>query len=444
MRSAKATSSKPRECHWLLLGLVCGAFASSALAQPEAGTAAPAILAGDEDGTAIVADDATVSTEGAADTVARNEQFVASTETQFGRKSLQLAEAYVGLADAHRNAQQYGDAAQHYLTAVEIYRAVDGPFTALAIGPLTSLGDNYHEADNDANAVSAYSEARTVSRRAYGLHHEEQIALLDRLSRSLLDLNQFAEAEDQQVEALRLIQRANPPNSDAVLEGIYKYAGWLGQRLMFQLERDQYMRALRIIRNNYEARDVRQARPLLGIGNTYRQERNPAGMGISSLKDALALLLEQPEQDPVAIASALRDIGDWSVAFDKTGYQGTEYQRAWQLLDSVPGGERLRREWFYGANYVLYEPISPRGLSNDPDALSGHVTVKFDLDTGGNSGNVMLVSSNPVGLKDEAVLRHIRRSRFRPLIENGTLVAGRDLAIQVKFRYLQDAGAAAR
>ena len=47
-------------------------------------------------------------------------------------------------------------AAENYLAAVEVYRAVDGPFTPLAIAPLTSLGDNYHEADDDVNAVAAY------------------------------------------------------------------------------------------------------------------------------------------------------------------------------------------------------------------------------------------------------------------------------------------------
>jgi TonB family protein len=319
-----------------------------------------------------------------------------------------------------------------------VYRSIEGPFTPLAIEPLTSLGDNYHDADDDLEAVNAYTEARTVSRRAYGLHNEDQIKLLDRMSRSLLDLNQLAEAEAQQVEALRLVQRANPPASDEVLEAVYKYAEWLGDRLFFQLERDQYARALRIIRNAYGERDVRQVKPLLGIGNTYREERNPASMGISALEDALELLQEQPQRDAIATAAALRDIGDWSVAFGKTGYDGTEYQRAWQLLSSAPNGEQLRRDWFTGANYVLYEPISPRGLSTDPEALNGHVTVTFDIDTHGNSNNVTLVDSDPTGLKDEAVLRHIRRSRFRPVVANGEVVAGRALAIQVKFRYLPE------
>jgi TonB family protein len=429
----------------VLAWLVCGSIASgAALAQADAQTdpATPAI----SDTSGVETDAASDPVEPQApvadllsverDPVATNEQLVASTLEQFGRRSLQAAEAYVDLADAQRQAKLHEQAAESYLAAVEAYRAIDGPFTPLAIAPLTSLGDNYHEAADDVNAVAAYSEARTVSRRAFGLHNEEQIELLDRMSQSLLDLNQLAEAEAQQLEALRLIQRGNAPDSEAVLEAIYKYAQWLGERLLFQLERDQYMRALRIIREAHGERDVRQVRALLGIGNTYREERNPAGAGISALQEALALLLEQPQRDTVAIAGALRDIGDWAVAFGKTGYDGLEYQRAWQMLGSVPNGEQLRREWFSGANYVLYEPISPRSLSTDPNAVRGHVTVRFDIDKAGNSSNVMLVESDPVGLKDEAVLRHIRRSRFRPWVAGGELVNGTGLAIQVNFRYL--------
>jgi TonB family protein len=396
----------------------------------------------------VASQDAPPAVEGAAapelvvaepDPVATNQRLVDTNIAEFGRRSLQVAEAYFDLAEAQRRAKQYEEAAESYLAAVEVYRAVDGPFTPLAIAPLTSLGDSYREANDNVNAVAMYSEARTVSRRAYGLHNEDQIALLDRMSRSLLDLNQLTEAEAQQVEALRLVQRSHAPDSDEVLEAIYKYAEWLGERLLFQLQRDQYTRALRIIRESYGEHDLRQVKPLLGIGNTYREERNPAGPGISALQDALALLMEQQQQDPVALAGALRDLGDWSVAFGKTGYDGMEYQRAWQILGAAANGEQLRREWFSGANYVLYEPISPRGLSTDPDALSGHVTVSFDIDTAGNSNNVMLVESDPPGLKDEAVLRHIRRSRFRPLISEGQIVTGRNLAIQVKFRYLPQA-----
>jgi TonB family protein len=374
------------------------------------------------------------------DDVTASERLVETSIAEHGRNSLQTAEAYVGLADAHREAEEHEEAAENYLTAVEVYRALDGPFTPLAIPPLTSLGDNYREAGDNVNAVSAYSEARTVSRRVFGLHNIDQIELLDRMSESLLDLDELAEAEAQQLEALRLVQRANAPDSDAVLDAIYKYAAWLGERGLYQLQRDQYTRALRIIRNGSGGeRDLRQVRALLGIGNTYRRERNPAGPGIAALQDALALLRERPEADPLLMATALRDIGDWNTAFGKAGYDGGEYQRSWDLLGAVADGESLRKRWYTGANYVLYEPLSPRGVSTAPEAVPGHVLVRFDIDTAGNPGNVTLLESRPPGFKDEAVLRHIRRSRFRPWIVDGTAVQGQNLAIRVDFRYLPDA-----
>ena len=77
------------------------------------------------------------------------------------------------------------------------------------------------------DAVSAYSEARTVNRRAFGLLNEDQIPLLDRMTKSLIELNKPLEADQQQLEALRLVERSHPPESDEALAAIYKYAGWL-------------------------------------------------------------------------------------------------------------------------------------------------------------------------------------------------------------------------
>jgi protein TonB len=75
-------------------------------------------------------------------------------------------------------------------------------------------------------------------------------------------------------------------------------------------------------------------------------------------------------------------------------------------------------------------------LTNDPDAPRGHVLVRFDIDATGRSQNVTVVSSDPVGLKDEAVARHIRESRFRPNIVDGQLVTTRGRALDVVFRYV--------
>jgi Gram-negative bacterial TonB protein C-terminal/Tetratricopeptide repeat len=401
--------------------------AQASTAEPEAAAAAATEL-----------DSPAAATEPEAPALSDTEaskNFLSSTEQQFGHNSLQTAEAYTGLGDVQRQAGDHEAAAESYLAAVEIYRAIDGPFTGLALAPLTSLGDNYREAGEYPSAVSAYGEARTVSRRVYGLLNERQLPLLDRLSDTLLSMNQQAEAEAQQVEALRLVQRTSPPESPEALAGIYKYAEWLADRFEFQRARDQYATALRTIRDYYGKDDVRQVDALVGIGNTFRNQRIPESQGLNALQDALALLVAQPERDNLAIAKVLRDLADWQVAFNKIDYDGAEYVRSWELLGDVPGGDALRREWFTGPNYVLREPISLRDLSEEPDAPMGHVLATFDLSKDGQTSNVTLLESDPPGLKDEAVLRHIRRSRFRPQMVNGEVVESTGLALRFNFRY---------
>ena len=360
------------------------------------------------------------------------------TEQEFGKRSRETADVYAALGDAERHAGDHDGAEKSYLEAIDVYRSVDGVFTPLVIGPLTSMGENYDEAGQYLNAVSAYSEARTVNRRTFGLLNEEQIPLLDHMTQSLVALNDLAEADKQQLEALHLIQRTSPPDSDRGLAATYKYAAWLQSRGRFQEERDTYAQALRAITDASGENDPRRVEPLRGIANSFRNQGIPEPQGIGSLNQALEVLDAHQPRDDLATAEVLRDIGDWNVAFDKVDYAGDDYRRAWQLLGNVDNGEKVRADWFRGANYVLREPVSLRDISEERNAPEGHVVAKFDLDTSGRPANVVIVESDPPGLKDEAVLRAVRRSRFRPQMLNGELVKGEGLGLRFTYRYTTD------
>ncbi len=360
------------------------------------------------------------------------------TEQEFGKKSRQTAQVYTSLGDAQRHAGDHDGAEKSYLEAIDIYRSVDGVFTPLVIGPLTSMGENYDEAGRYLNAVSAYSEARTVNRRTFGLLNEEQLPLIDRMTQSLVALNDLAEADKQQLEALHLVQRNWPADSDQALAATYKYAAWLRSTGRFQEERDQYAQALRTIADSTGENDLRRVEPLVGIGNSFRTQRLPDTQGLGSLEEALMLLMSQSPRDDLKLAEVLRDIGDWNIAFVKIDYDGAEYRQAWELLGNVDNGSKLREDWFHGPIYVLREPTSPRDLSQDPDAPQGFVLAKFDLDTSGRPDNVTVVESEPSGLKDDAVLRAVRRSRFRPQMMDGEIVPGSGLALKFTFRYTTD------
>jgi len=371
--------------------------------------------------------------------VLASQKHVAEVEEQFGKRSRQSAEAYLDLAELQKRAGDRQAAEQSYLAAIEVYRSLEGPFTPLAIAPLTALGDSYEERKDYVSALSAYTEARTINRRTYGLLNEDQVPLLDRLTETMIELNKPAEADQHQQEALRLVERQYPPESKEALAALYKYAGWLRAQGRYQEERDLYMRALKTIHDHYGKDDLREVQPLAAIGNSLRTQRIPEPMGIGALHDALQLMISHGAPDKLALAEVLRDIGDWEAAFSKVDYDGTEYRRAWQYLGEVPDGDQIRKQWFTGPIEVLSEPYSMIGLSQEPSSPSGHVVVRFDLDKYGRASNAMIVESDPPGFKDEAMLRHIRHSRFRPQMVAGEPVARESLAMQFNFRYSRDA-----
>lgn len=367
------------------------------------------------------------------------EQLIRLTEQEFGTESIETAEAYHSAADVQRDAGEHELAEQNYLRAVELFRAVDGPYTHRAIEPLIGLGDNYQAAGQHLNAVTVYNEARTISRRAYGLLNEGQVPILDRITEAFQALGQYVEADEQQRTILHLAERNYPEGSLEHLEALYRYAGWLRSSGRFHDERLQYARAMRLIREMHGKDSTLLVRPLREVANSFREQRLPDNQGVSSLRTALELLDKDTNANSLLRAEVLRDMGDWEIAFSRVQPDLDTYVRAWTLLGDVENGEELRREWFGKRLHSVYmEPINDQGLSRAPEAVPGYVIVTFDVDRFGRTSNVRVARSEPRGYKDDAVVRAVQRWRFRPLIENGEIVPREDVPLRFNYRYLPE------
>ena len=365
------------------------------------------------------------------------ERVVELTQEEFGPTSSEAAVAFSNLGEVQRRAGSFEESGQNFLAAVEIFRETEGEFTESVITPLLGLGVSYQAMGEYPQAVTVFEEARTINRRAFGLLNEDQIVILDHLANTMISMQQYGEAEAQKLAGMRIMERTHGTDTLEILPAIYKHALWLREGYRFNLERDYYGRAMGIIRGIEGKDSVLLVRPLREIGNSFRAQKLPEGRGASSLKRALEILQAQPDADKLQMAEVWRDLGDWSVAFSKTGATGIEYREAWALLDEVEDGERLQRRWFSEPVYVLRENPSTRGLADadTPGALPGHVLVAFDLTTAGRTANVSIIESEPPGLKDEATARSMARSRFRPRMVDGEIVRAYGLARNFTYLY---------
>ena len=364
-------------------------------------------------------------------------RLVELTAEEFGDQSTEAAVAISNLAESQRRAGLHGDAARNFLASVDLFRQLGGEFSESVITPLIGLGVTYQSMDLHPEAVAALEEARAVSRRVHGLLGEQQVDILSHIANSMVGMEMYDEADAQRLAGLQIMERVHGEKSLEILPELYRHAFWLRDGHRFDRERDQYGRAMTIIRNLEGNHSPLMAQPLRQIGNSFRVQKLPEGRGIGSLKRALEILESQPEPDALQIARVLRDVGDWNVAFSKIGPTGDEYRRAWRLLDEIENGEELQRRWFLEPDYVLREFPSTRGLADqgEPGALPGHVLVTFDVLPSGRTANIRILESVPPGLKDDSSARSIARSRFRPRVIDGEPVLAEDVARDFTFHF---------
>ena len=372
-----------------------------------------------------------------AEAVPLAERLVELTEEELGA-GVEFGVALSNLGILQRRAELYELSEENFLRAIDVIREADGTYTDAVINPLVGLGVNYQARGAYLEAVTIFEEARTVSRRVHGLLNEQQIDILDHLSNTRVEMEEYGEADQHQLTALHLRERIYGAESMEILPAIYKFARWLRAAYRYDEERNQYSRAIGIIREHEGEMGTSMVRALRETGNSFRVQKFPEGRGISALRRALEISLAQPEPDKRIVAEILIDIGDWSVAFSKVGPTGDEYLQAWQLVGELESGAALRTAWFDEPRYVLRENPSNRGISaaSEPGALPGHVLITFDVTELGRTTNVTVIESVPPGLKDDSTARAINRSRFRPRIVDGAFVRVRGQARNFTFHYL--------
>jgi len=370
------------------------------------------------------------------------ETMVELTEAEFGSPSDELATVLTNLALIQRRLENYDESNEAFLRAIEMYRDLEGPFTADAITALVAMGANYYSTGEYFQALSIFQEARTVNRRAFGLLNPEQIEIVYNISSTLASMRRFEDAHELQQDALRLMERFHGSESLELLPYMYRYAEWLASGFQFEAARNQYLRAMELIRQLDGPESGLLVPPLRQMGNTFRRQKLAEGRGIGALRRALEVAEAQAEPDVLELARVLRDIGDWYTAFSRVGTTNEEYLRAWELLGSVENGEELRTEWFDDddGDYVLREYPSSRGVvdSDEPGAVEGYVRIAFDIDVDGKPLNVNVIESDPPGYKDATMQRAIGRSRFRPRIVDGELAYASGLIRNFTFHYIPD------
>ncbi len=173
--------------------------------------------------------------------------------------------------------------------------------------------------------------------------------------------------------------------------------------------------------------------PVMNLG-TYSRAQDEKDMDVGrrfsaarrSLERIVAIHAAHAELEPESHADALAHLGDWHMLKGSTNTAMEYYQKAWQLLQGAPDGER-KIQALFGSPVVLPAlRLSLPSVDKEvrPANPANFVTATYDVSKSGRVNNAQITDQSPdVAVSARRnVLQSLRKNRFRPRLENGVAV----------------------
>lgn len=352
---------------------------------------------------------------------------------------------------------------------------------------LQELGELYRQQGTYQEAEDAFERAVQVSRINNGLDSLDQVPLVHELIDSHLAQGEWEKADQYQNYLFYINSKLYGTDDPRMLPVLYDLARWnlrvfnhhygdaVGMRLM-----DAYTlfkTATAIVGMHFGKDDERYIAYLKDMaGSAYLVSRNQSliqDSGRPDYRSAQAMFADRMSQiDPInalgyregedalkrvvehfadregaefQYATALVDLGDWYLVFERRRAAEEQYRQAYDLLASLDGGEEKIAETFGQvvplpsfAGPVGELALQPDYQSMNPDALrSGYADVSVSVNAFGQVSEVtVLTEETPENERIYTLLRRkVRATVFRPPVQDGAMIRSEDSRFRYRYWY---------
>ncbi len=339
-------------------------------------------------------------------------------------------ENLLALARVQAQLDELDPAEANYLEGIELITSADGEFAPALIGAYQGLAEVFVQRGDFAEAVTVLEQARHISHRNFGLFNLDQADVLDDLSEVYEAAGDTREAQEMQRELLDVAVRRFGSDDPAVVPYYYRLAGYYELARMRGLARDQYERALEILREDPQAKPADTLKPLRELVRIDTL----LGEQTSAKRQLLEVLEAAPEAPAGERAEAFAVLGDAELAAGRDESALRYYSEAFGALGDNEAGEAL----FGSPRMVNFiPPAGPVdwGSRRNRAYAWGSITARFRLSARGRAEQIQITASDPPGLMDARYVERLAEAVFRPRLVAGAPVATPRLRYSHEFRY---------
>jgi len=388
-----------------------------------------------------------------ADTVAKG--IVTLTIQITGPRSSETAKALTNLGIVQHRNKQFDAAQQNFESAIEIIEEIEDRLNGRLINPLKGLGAAQLEAGRPDLAKQTFTRAIHITHVNDGPHNMGQVDILESLAETNVRLGSVEEARAMHDMIYMLHQRRYDDDQLALIPALMRRAEWQHRAGYIMDEQATYRRAIRIIEDNADKKDIKLIDPLTKLGQSYFYTDLHADQGLHHnpvtgeiyFKRALRIAKAHPESNWIIAADSKMSLGDYYMMQTMHTRANKLYREVWEELSSDDEKLALQNEIFGQAMPLNSRPLpefagdpSPNEIATMSDEYEqGSVTVSYTVTNRGRVIRLKPVEVYPAEFTDmeKTVHRELRSRMYRPRYEEADPVIAEDQVLTHMFYYKQ-------
>lgn len=363
-------------------------------------------------------------------------EVIRRTEGQHGADAIQLAQPLLQLARIHRAMGNGSEAERTYLRVLDIVESEQGKAGPDLITPYRELAQTLMDAERFGDAVGTLEEARSVSRRNFGLFNMGQVQLFDDLTRAHLGLNETKKAQEMQEEKVNLAVRNYGADDLRVAPYRSQLADYYQRSRLKVAAREEHRKALQI----YVTQDPSDiSARLKGLSQIMRL--NFVLLGDEDEHIRIGQLLNQENVSTAERAAAMALLGDFYFVRVEDRSQAERYwSEAYRLAQQVPPDTPDRISFNKPVMLDFVAPLNAvdRSTSRRKRPAWGELTAVFSVDINGRAADIEVEMSEPNKRLAERYVERIAATHFRPRLVDSVPVATPRVRLTHAYRYFVD------
>ncbi len=363
-------------------------------------------------------------------------EIIRRVETEQGPEAMALTQPLLELARIHRALGNGGEAERTYLRVLDIIQAEQGKAGPDLITPYRELAQSLMDDERFEAALDTLEEARSISRRNFGLFNMGQVQLFDDLTRAYLGLNETAKAQQMQEEKVTLAVRNFGADDLRVAPYREQLADYYQRSRLKVAAREEHRKALAIYTEQAPADSAAQLRALSHI-----LRLNFVLLGDEDEHLRIARLLDEGQLSRAEHAATLALLGDfYFVRVEDRGQAERYWSEAYRRAQTLPAEDTARASFDKPVMLDFVPPLNEvdRSSPRRKRAAWGRLTALFSVDADGRAGEVEVEMSVPNERLAQRYVERIEATHFRPRLVDSVPVATPRVRLTHAYRYFVD------